>query len=170
MLYKKNNPLYIIINVLIFFVIFIFQSTTVNIIAIKSVSPLLLLSLITAFGFYHSPLVCLSAGIICGAALDSIVADSYCFNTLCFAVFGVFVSKASNSLFNKNIKAAAALSFIISSCYFVLVWLVFHTFDSLIENSLGYLFSFSIPSAFYSSLFIFPFYYLFKALEKIKYK
>lgn len=170
MLYKKITPLYVIINIFVFFAVVIFHSSFADVFTIKSATPMLLLPLITAFAFYHSSLACLGVGLICGAVVDSVSAGSYCFNTILFIVLATVGSRAANSLFNKNIKAAAVAAIISSSFYFISSWLVFYAFGSTLEDSLGYILSYGLPSAIYSALFIFPFYYIFKVIEKIKYK
>lgn len=168
MLEKKRHPGIFILNVLIFFILIIFHTSELVDISIKTATPLLILPLLTAFSLFEPIGASAVAGFISGAFLDSVADGSYCFNTVVLMLIGTFVSLFANNLFNKNIFAAAVLSVITSVIYYLLLWLFFHCFGTTVHSSLGYLLSYAFPSAVYSAVFIFPFYFLYRHFNKLK--
>ena len=168
MLAKKRHPVIFTVNILLFFAVILFGGNSIIDISIKNATPLLLLPMLTAFSIFNSVKSSAAAGFISGALLDSTSSGTYCFNTIFLMVLSVSVSLAANNLFNKNIRAAAALSLITSFIYYIIYWLIFMTFGVEIQNSLIYLLKYVLPSAVYSAVFIFPFYFLYKCFSKIK--
>ncbi len=167
MLAKKHHPLVVFLNIIVFSAVLLFDCNGFLSITIKNATPLLALPLITAFSIFATPQAGAVAGFIIGAVLDSVMAGSYCFNTIAFLLLGVAISLAANNLFNKNIRAAAALSVIIAVIYYTAYWLTFMAFGVGIKNSLIYLLSYGMPSALYSAVFIFPFFYLYKYFDRL---
>ncbi len=168
MYYKRIKPSIIITNVLLFFFLIIFSCSGAVDISIKSASPVILLPLITAFAIFNNLTISAVLGFICGAALDSVSAESYCFNTIFFFVIAIAVHLASNYLFNKNFFGAAALCLLVCAIYFLSLWAVFYAFGVSLLDSIGYLLTHGAPSTIYSAIFIIPFYFLYKKLEKQK--
>lgn len=165
---KKNKWLLFFANILIFFFVIIFTiSGNINI-TIKHATPLILIPLITAFAFFNSVGKSVFASIIAGACLDSIQIDSYCFNTIAFLILGVLVYLISNNLFNKNFQSAVTLCLIVSLLYFIAKWGIYFTVGLTMKDSSTYLLSYALPSAVYTTAFIFPFYYLYKYFDKLK--
>lgn len=162
---NKKHLITVILNLLIFFLSLFFYYTGMLPIAIKGIAPLLILPILTAFSFFHSPLACALTGLACGVFMDSCALGSYCFNAIVLLLIGTFVSLAASNLFNKNIFSSLVLSLIVCTVYFLLLWLVFHT-DGSINDSLIYLLKYALPSAVYSAVFILPFYYLFRYFNK----
>lgn len=168
MLAKKRHPVIFTVNILLFFGVILFSGNDIIDISIKNATPLLLLPMLTAFSIFNSVTACALTGFITGALLDSVSSGTYCFNTIILMVLSVSVSLAANNLFNKNIRAAAALSLMTSFIYYIVYWLVFMAFGVEIQNSLIYLLEYGLPSAVYSAVFIFPFYFLYRHFAKIK--
>lgn len=168
MLEKKSHPGIFFANVFIFFLLIIFHTSELFDISIKTATPLLLLPLLTAFAIFEPVGASAAVGFITGAFLDSVADGSYCFNTLVLMLIGAFVSLFANNLFNKNIFAAAVLSLITCVIYYVLLWISFHLFGRTVYDSLAYLLSYAFPSAVYSAVFIFPFYFLYRHFNRIK--
>jgi len=165
---KKFRPLIFIFNILIFSAVLLFDTADFIDISIKNATPLLTLPLLCGFAIFASVSHSAAVGFIIGAVLDSTASDSYCFNTICFLLLGVFVCLSSNNLFNKNIRASTALAVIISVIYFTARWLCFMAFGVGMQNSLLYLLSYALPSAIYSAVFVFPFFYIFRHWSKPK--
>ncbi len=165
---KKRHPFIFLINILIFLLIIVLSSIDSIDISIKNATPFLPLPLIAAFACFHSVEKSAVVGLITGICLDSIALNSYCFNAVAFLALGTFVALSGNTLFNKNIRASVAVSIIVCFVYFVFYWLCFMAFGTGIKNSLIYLLQYAVPSAAYSALFIFPFYYLYRFLNKYK--
>ncbi len=152
----------------LFFVVLIFHiSGSVNL-SILTATPVLVLPLLTAFSMFSSPARCAIAGFICGAFMDSVMTRSVCFNSIVLLCLGVGMCLTANHLFNKNVKSAFALAAISASVYFVLVWVAFHAFGQGMQSSMTYLLGYAFPSAVYTSVFVFPFYFIFKYLNKVK--
>lgn len=165
MLAKKRNPLIFIINIALFFVVILFHTSEIIDISIKNATPMLLLPLITAFSLFSPMGSALAAGFISGALIDSIAQSSYCFNTVVLILIAVTVNLIANNLFNKNLFSAVVLCLMTCGVYYLLIWIFFHLVGRSVEDSLGYLLSYALPSALYSAVFILPFYCLYKFLK-----
>lgn len=167
MLAKKHHPFVVLINILVFIFVLFFDSNPFIDISIKNAAPLLALPLITGFSIFSSPKRSAVAGFFIGAVTDSIAMKSYCFNALLFLSLGVGISLAANNLFNKNVRAATALSLITAVIYYTSYWLCFMAFGVGMKNSLIYLLGYALPSAIYSAVFIFPFFYLYRHFDRL---
>ncbi len=168
MLYKKSHPFIVIFTLLIFFAVIIADSAKGFDISIKTATPFLILPLLLAFSVFADVKKSALAGFILGACADSVASGSYCFNTIALLIIGTAVCLTANNLFNKNIRATVALSLLTAVAYFFAQWLVFHAIGFSAKDSLEYLFSYSLPSAIYTSVFAIPFYFIFKTFDKIK--
>lgn len=169
MLYKKKHPLIAFLTVFVFFAVIILNfSDGFSIISIKTATPFIILPVLCAYSLFSDIKRAAFAGFITGACADSVTSGSYCFNTIALLIIGVGVCLAANNLFNKNIRAAAVLSLIVSVLYFGADWLIFHAIGFNMQHSLEFLFSFSLASAIYTSVFVIPFYFLFKHFDKVK--
>ncbi|MBQ3058304.1 MAG: hypothetical protein IJD00_05080 [Clostridia bacterium] len=157
-------------NVIIFFLISLLHYSDFLDIKIFGVGTTLLIPLLVAFSLWHSPLASAIAGVLSGMIMDSSAHGSYCFNAIVLLLLGTFVSVASSTLFNKNLPSAIVISLICSVIYYVSQWAIFHTFSEGVNNGLAFLLQISLPSAVLTALFIFPFYYLYKYIEKLKLK
>ncbi len=163
----KNRRKIITVNILLFAVVILFHISDIADISIKTASPLLILPLLSAFSIFSSPSKSVLAGFIAGASLDAVCAK-FGFNTVCLMLISLAVCLAANNLFNKNIRAAVVISLISASLYFICLWVTFHLFGATIEDSLGYLLKYGFPSAIYSAVFIFPFFYIYRYLENLR--
>lgn len=168
MIKKKHYPLLFFANVIIFAAVIFCDTSQIIDLSIKTASPMILIPLLCSFAFFSDLKRCVIAGLIAGAFVDSISYKSYCFNTILLMLIAVAVCLAANNLFNKNIRAALVVTFAASAIYFLLLWLFFYCIGSDIQSSLGYLLKYALPSTVYSTVFIFPFYYMYKRFKKIK--
>ncbi len=168
MIPKKNHPFIFLATAFLFFAVTIFDSAAGFSITIKSATPLVILPLLTAFSVFTDIKKAAFAGFLSGACVDSVARESYCFNTIALMLIATAVCLLSDTLFNKNIRAATVLSLFTAVLYFVLNWFVFDAIGHGSKQSLEFLFSYSLPSALYTSLFIFPFYFIFKHFDNIK--
>ena len=157
-------------NVVIFFFIALLQHSTFINVHFLNIGATLIIPLLVAFSLWHSPLASALAGMLSGFILDSSAHGSFCFNAIALLIIGTFVSVASSTLFNKNLPSAMVISLICSASYYVVKWAIYHTFSEGINNSLTFLLQISLPSAILTAAFIFPFYFLYKYVEKIKAK
>ncbi len=164
---SKRRRIIITVNILLFAAVILFQISDIAALRISTASPLLILPLLTAFSIFNTPTKSVIAGFIAGASLDTVSAR-FGFNTLCLMLIALAVCLAANNLFNKNIRAAVVISLLACCLYFISIWAAFHLFGSTIEDSIGYLLKFGFPSAVYSAVFIFPFFYIYRYLENLK--
>ncbi len=158
---KKRHPFIFLLNILIFTLAIILHPAE-SFIAIKTATPMLILPILTAFSVFGSVYNCAAVGLITGVCFDALTSGAYCFNTAVFMCIAVSVNLLANNLFNKNIRSAVLLSLLAATVYFLLKWIVFFAIGADIENSLLYLLKYALPSAGYSAIFAFPFYYIYK--------
>lgn len=168
MLRKKHHPLLFFANVLIFTFIILFDTSDFVDISIKTATPMLIIPLVCAYSFFANIQHCIIVGAITGAFVDSVSYGAYCFNTIALMLLAVWVSLASNNLFNKNIRAAVVLTLLTAAVYYVCLWMFFYIVPYDMKSSLGYLLKYALPSAVYSTVFILPFYYIYKKFNEIK--
>ena len=168
MLAKKHHPFIFIINILLFFAVILLGDNGVLDFSIKNATPLFILPLSSAFAMFESFENSIVAGLLSGILVDGVTMGAFCFNAIVFVLLATFINLASNSLFNKNLKASIAVSFIVCFAYFTIYWLCYMTFGTGIKNSLIYLLEYGMPSALYSAVFVIPFYFLYRHFNKIK--
>jgi rod shape-determining protein MreD len=166
-MHNTNRGKILTINILVFSLVILFHISNIASLRISTATPLFILPLLTAFSIFNSPVKSVVMGFFAGAALDS-VSLSFGFNTVCLMILSLAVCLAANNLFNKNLRAAAVMSLLCAALYYISVWAVFHLFNATVRDSLGYLLQYGFPSAVYSAIFIFPFFYLYRYLEKLK--
>ncbi len=166
---EGKSKIYYLWDFLIFFaVIILFGSGIINL-DIKTAHPFVVLSLLVAFSCFASGFSsCIFAGIVTGACVDSIAADSYCFNTLALMLLAVGAYLLSNNVFNKNLKATLALCFLLSLVYYLIHWLVFIAFSLDFRENLEYLLQHVFPSCLYTAVFCIPFFLIYNKLKKSK--
>ena len=163
---RKRHPGIVFLNIIVFFCLILFHGNFESALSIEHASPFILLALLTAFATYSEVGFAAVAGAVSGAFVDSIAAGSYCFNTIALMLLSVMVCLFSNSVFNRNLKAAVTLCFIISLIYFISHWLTFNAFKASAGDNIEYLLHSALPSALYTSVFIFPFFFLYRYWNK----
>ena len=126
--------------------------------------PVVVLPVIIAISLFSSNTASLLYALFAGVLMDSMAADSSCFNTLFLVVTATACNLLISRLLNRNIKAAIYLSAIISLVYFFLKYLIFFAFNSISVNY-DYFMLYLIPSVLYTAIFIIPFYFLEKKLS-----
>ncbi len=168
MIRNKTRLAITFVNLVIFIFVCLFYSTGVISLSINSVTPFTVLPLLAAYSIFASVQKSAVVGLVVGIFVDSCAARTYCFNAIILMLICVFVCLTANNLFNKNIKATYLISLLSSIVYFLFYWIFFHIAGCSFKDSLTYLVSIGLPSALYTSVFIFPFYFLFRFFEKIK--
>lgn len=127
-------------------------------IKIGNATSFLLLPLIVVVAMYYGELTAMFYGLSFGLIVDTVASSSYCYNTVFFLIAGFVAGILSEYVFNSNFKAALALCVIVSFAYFGLKW-VFFLFLPDVQGKIYYLLEYSLPSAFYSSVFAVPLYF-----------
>lgn len=167
---KKHHPLIGILSFLIFFIVFLLHYSADIDISIKNASPLAVLPLLCAYSMFAQPSAAAAAGLVLGIAMDGVSMGTYCFNAIILMLSAALVSALAANLLNKNIRSAVLLSVLVSLFYYFMRWLVFYAFAEGTRGNLTYLLSFAFPSALYTAAFIFPFYFIYRYLNKLKNK
>ncbi|MBE6728458.1 MAG: hypothetical protein E7562_07415 [Ruminococcaceae bacterium] len=165
----KRNYISAIINAILISIIFLFHYTNLFSITIYNVSPMLLLPFFVGFAIYSEEMPATFVGAIIGFFADSTSSSGSYFHTFYFFILGLAISLMMHYLLNNNIRSAIMLSLVSSILYFVLRWLFFHAFSGS-DNSIEYLMQYALPSVIYTSVFIFPFYYLQRFIFRFKVK
>ena len=168
MLAKKRYPKIFILNILIFFLCIVFHGVIGVNLAIRNAYPFVILSLLTAYSCFSDVSRCAAAGFICGAFIDSIAAGSYCFNTLFFMCVSTLLCVMSDTVFNKNLKAALTLCLLSAVLYYLLNWLLFIAFSADSSENMLYLLKYALPSSLYTAFAVIPFYYLYRRWYRIR--
>lgn len=165
---NKTRLAIIFLYFVVFFVVCLFYSTGTLSLTIGSATPFTVLPLLTAYSLFSTPQKSALAGLLVGIFLDSSAGNTYCFNAIVLLLISLFVCLTANNLFNKNLRATFVISLLSAIVYFLAFWAVFFIYRYNIKDSLTYLINIGFPSAVYTSVFIFPFYFLFRFFEKIK--
>lgn len=163
-----KKALLLAFDIMLFFVVSLLHYSDFLNFKLFGAGTTILIPLLVAFSMNHSPLTSAMAGMLSGIIMDSSAHGTYCFNAILLLLIGTFVSVSSSTLFNKNLPSAVVISLICSTVYYLLQWAIFHTFSEGIANGLSFLLEISLPSAVLTALFIFPFYFLYKYIQKIK--
>ncbi len=165
MLNTNSTKKYVfLISFMFFLSLTVFGGSGISL-AIKGVSPILVLSLLVPFASFFSPIMSAVAGFLCGAVLDSISADCYCFNTLALLVLSVLANLLATHIFNRNLKATLSLCLLIAVLYHIFYWLLFIAFSISFSDNLRYLLQMAFPSCVYTSVISLPFYFIFGKLS-----
>lgn len=149
---------------LLFFILFIITFSGINL-NIVNARPVILIPAIVTVGYYYGEWKGFIAGIITGVFFDSVAAESICFNTVLFALIGMITGVLITYFFNRNLSSAVVLSVISSFLYFAAKYFIFYLCRAN-DMSSEYLIFYALPSAIYTCVFIFPFYFLGKFLNK----
>lgn len=166
MLKKTNIKGYVLLIFFIFFLcLTLFGGSGISL-AIKGVSPILVLSLLVPFASFFSPVVSAVMGFLCGAVLDSISADSYCFNSLCLLLLSFLANYLAHAIFNRNLRASISLCFLVTLLYHIFYWLLFIAFSISFSDNLRYLLQTALPSCVYTAVISALFYFVFDKLSE----
>ena len=145
---EKRSVKTAVISFFLFSLLFLLHYSDVISISIKTATPIILLPLLCAFSMFSTPAVSAATGLVLGICMDSAASGTLC----------------SSRLFNRNLRSAALLSFLLTLIYFILRWLIFYAFTVGAQDNLTYLLHYAFPSVVYTNIFIFPFYFLYKKL------
>ncbi len=157
-----------LLNFLILAVLFILHYTKAFQIGSIRANPITVIPFLVAFSMFNEEWAAAFTGMATGIFMDSSSAAAGGFHTVVLGLIGLAVSFIVHYLFNNNLRSAIALSLLAALFYFVLRWLFFHAIGGNTDDSIYYLMQYALPSVLYTSIFIFPFYYLQKKFYKIK--
>ncbi len=138
----------------IFFVFYILTYTDILKLNIGNAAPQLLVSAVVAVAFFYGEWTGFIVGMVAGVFADAVAAGTVCFNMITLMLIGLTVGLLINRYLNKNIFSAIILCASASLIYFFAHWLVFFVFNSF-QGAWQYFLCYSLPSAVYSTVFIF---------------
>lgn len=166
MLTKRKKRSITALNILLFAAcILLFGNAGINL-SIKHAYPFILLALLVAFSVFSKISHAAVAGFISGAFIDSVASGSYCFNTVILMLLAVAAVLLSNNVFNKNLKAVITLCFLTTVVYYLFYWLIFINPPLKAGDSIAYILQYALPSCIYTTVFVLPFYFLYKYWNK----
>lgn len=165
---KKQNRLMYGVSCLLFFAVLIIHYSSAVDISIKNATPLAILPLIMAFSMFNEVTPSAFAGFATGLFMDGVTGRTLCFNTVFLMLGAVIISVLADNLFNKNIRAALVICILLSAVYYIFKWAIFYTAGSGLTDNLSFLLYFAFPSAVYTEIFVFPFYFIYKYFNSKK--
>ena len=128
--------------------------------------PILTIAAVVTVAFYFGEWWGFISGIISGTFSDAVGSGAICLDAVFLMCLGLVSGILLRKYLNRNILSVGMLSFTGAILYFLLNGLIF-TFKNDAFQGLEYLLLHCLPSAIYSGLFIFPFFYIFKLIKKI---
>lgn len=166
---KTRYPfLQLFLQIVLFSVLFIGYSSGLFVYPIRNATPMLLLPLMITFAMFEEELPSAMVGLFVGIFTDSLSSFGGIFHTVFFMILGMAVSLFIHYFLNNNIRSAFVLVLIGSLLYFLLRWLFCHAFGDTMIGSTVYLMQYAIPSTLYTTVFVFPLYYLQRLLHRFK--
>ncbi|MBE6781350.1 MAG: rod shape-determining protein MreD [Ruminococcaceae bacterium] len=161
---KRKRFIAAFVNILLLAAAFMLRYSGVAVFNIGQAVPLILLPAALSISIFYSENIGLLTGFLTGVFIDSVSSDSSCFNTLFFTIGCAVCSVLSSRFLNRNLKAALCLSAGMSFLYFMLKYIIYFVFFGVSVNY-DYFILYLIPSAVYTAVWVFPFYFLNKKLS-----
>lgn len=152
---KKTNDIVklFLLNAAIAFVAFILQYNGTFGIKISTANPMLMLAVCIAFSMFSGELYSVIFALVLGIVTDGAAATPICFNTILFILISLSVSLTVHFLFNNNIRSAICLGLIGSAIYYI-VRFIFCFSKNTLENSVGYILRYVLPSVIYTAVIV----------------
>lgn len=162
---KNLNNVVLALQCFLVFCIAILHYNNLFTLKIGNASPVIIIPFLIIVSFYSGMWRGVAFAFAYGIYMDAVAADTLCFNTLVLGLTICVCGVLITYFFNRNISSVLLLSICASVFYFLLKWLFLFVFAG-VEHNLDYLFYYAFPSAIYTALFIIPFYYVAKLLNK----
>lgn len=165
---NKQNSRYLksVCYIALFLIIYLLSFNPFFSLKIGNAVPVMAIAAVITVAFYFGEWWGFTAGIISGIFADAVTSGAFCFNAVAFMLAGLLTGVLLRKYLNNNIFSALALSGIANGIYFFLNGIFFVSKSGALQG-FEYLLLHSLPSAVYSALFILPFYYLGKLINKI---
>ena len=168
-MFKSNSKGLPIKEAVVALLIFLFTSSGIITLKIAEAMPFLLLPFVICVAMYKGEVIGLFFGLFCGILADIGFVNDTVFNTVFLSVTGFLIAVLVKYYFNRNLPALIVMTIIVSFLYYGIKWL-FGCYFPDVQGKMYFLLNISLPSAFYTSLFSLPFYFLEKYLTKNKKK
>ncbi len=158
------------LQLLLFIGLYICYTTGILVWQVRGVSPMFLLPLLISFAMYKDEIPAALTGLALGIFVDGVSAFGGIFHTVFFFAVGLCTTLLVRYYLNNNIRSAILLSLVGALLYYLFRWLFRHAFTDTMAGSTVYLLQYALPGVLYTGIYIFPFYYLERALNRYKLK
>lgn len=162
---QKHSYIYYSAIGLMLSAVYFIQTSTGLIPELFGVLPNPAFVLLIVFAMFGGEWAGIVAGLALGIATDVISAAPDGFNSLLMMLVGFVSAVLSVYLFNRRLPAAMLLCAICCAVYYTALWAVRVLPDGY-DGAWLYLLRYSLPSALYSWLFIFPFWGIVSAVSR----
>ncbi len=162
---QRRSYVYYSTVALILAAVYFIQSSTPLIPEIFGVRPNAAFVLLLVFAMFGGEWAGILGGLALGIATDVISSAPDGFNALFMMLAGLVAALLSIYLFNRRLPAAMVLVGCGSAVYYIVLWAVSvlpHGFDVAWLHLVRY----SLPSALYSFLFVFPFWWIMGVISR----
>ncbi|MBQ7294781.1 MAG: hypothetical protein IJW86_01160 [Clostridia bacterium] len=168
MKFGDNKKLYIrrALFVLLTVLTAAFQHTDIAVPDFFSAKAMLLIPLCVCIAMFERSMGGLAFGVLCGVLWDAASARGDGFFSVALAITGFISGAVITYLMRNNIFSALIISGIFSLAVNVSYWMIFILVKGY-EGASQVLMSFYLPSAFYSVLFTFIYYYLLRLIVQL---
>lgn len=168
MKFSDNKKLYIrrALFILLTVLTAAFQHTDAAVPDFFGAKAMLLIPLCVCIAMYEKSLGGLAFGVLCGALWDSASAEGDGFFSIALAVAGFVSGAAITYLMRNNIFSALILSGASTLSVCTVYWIFFVLMKGY-EGAFGVLWHFYMPSALYSAVFTFIYYYLVRFIVQL---
>lgn len=146
---------------LLLFAGFIIDRTLVGYIKIDMAVPSVLIAALVVSSMFFYEWYGFVAGLICGMAMDGVVAFTSFMNTFLLMAICFCAGLVAHYVFNRNFKACMVLTFLSCAVYYFVRWMCVIAFSSEMFKW-QYLAQVSFPHALYTTAVGIPMYFLFK--------
>ncbi len=162
---KRKSFIAALLNIVLIFALFLLRFCGIATFQIGRATPMILIPVIISLSIFCGENASLLYAIFAGFLMDCAAGDTYCFNTVFMVIAATVCNLLSNRFLNRNLKAAVCLSATVSFGYFFLKYLVSFVFRG-IPVHYDYFILYLIPSVVYTAVWIIPFYFLQKLLNR----
>ena len=168
MKFSDNKKLYIrrALFILLTLMTAAFQHTDAAVPDLFGAKAMLLIPLCVCIAMFEKSMGGLTFGVICGVLWDSVSATGDGFFSIALAAVGFLTGAAITYLMRRNIFSALILSVVSCLTVNTLYWAVFIMLKGY-EGAWSVLSGFYLPSALYSVLFTFIYYYLVRLIVQL---
>lgn len=158
-MFSSNNKGLPIKEVIVAFLIFLLTGSGLVTLKIAGVMPFLLLPFVICVAIFKGEVIGLFFGLFCGILADISFAGDTVFNTVFLSVAGFLVGVSVTFFFNRNLSSLIVITILVSFLYYGIKWLFVCYFPD-VQGKMYFLLNVSLPSAFYTSFYCLPFYFL----------
>ena len=144
---------------------FVFQNTGILFPAPAGIHALLLLPLTVCIGMFEREFAGLFFGLFAGAMMDAFSANTICYHSIIFTLFGFAAGALTTYVMRNNFLCALILSAVFTFIHNTVYFIIYCAFDGGTGHAAVY-FRYFFAAVFYTVLFTPVYYFLIRALTK----